>query len=71
MEDRLGYAPVSPEPDVELALGPSYGSNVSVHGYTSELDIGLGRDGRVAKAILQSIRPSSIGSFTVGPPGKS
>ena len=44
--------------------------SVTVDEYTSELDIGLGPDGRVAKAILQSIRPSTgAGSgFTVGEP---
>jgi hypothetical protein len=50
--------------EIRLLTDPSYATipelrmEVTVDEYTSELDIGLGRDGRIAKAILQSISAS-------------
>jgi hypothetical protein len=69
--------PWGPRVLVRLFTAPSFLSvpelrlEVTVDEYSSELEIGLGPDGRVAKAILQSIRalPGAGSGFHVGAAG--
>ena len=57
------------DPRNYVASTPELRLEVTVDEYSSELDVGLGRDGRIAKAILQSISasPGAGSGFTVGP----